>query len=178
MANQESLREIAHTPAPFSTWLSVALIFALFGAIVLAIIGPSPRHDNYEQSRAKTREGKLKSLRDEDAKALTTYGWVDKNKGVVHVPIDRAMELTLADLAQKKPMPAGPIATPEPQASAAPASPTPAPSPSAKPKATPKISSVTGVNSEAQGQPTSAINSPPAAQSPIASPSPRASQTP
>jgi len=35
-----------------------------------------------------------------------------KNKGVARIPIDRAMELTVAELAQKKPAPAGPIATP------------------------------------------------------------------
>ena len=26
---------------------------------------------------------------------LDSYGWVDKEAGVVHIPIDRAMELTL-----------------------------------------------------------------------------------
>jgi hypothetical protein len=26
---------------------------------------------------------------------LNSYGWLDKNAGVVHIPIERAMELTL-----------------------------------------------------------------------------------
>src|SRR6266436_9958976 len=110
MADTESLSQIAHTRAPFSTWLGVALLFALFGVIVLAIIGPSPRGDDYEQKRAKAREEKLKTAREEDAKALTSYGWIDKNKGVARIPIEHAMELTVAELAQKKPEPAGPIA--------------------------------------------------------------------
>src|SRR5437867_2858321 len=119
MADQDSLREIAHTRAPFSTWLGVALLFALFGVIVLAVIGPSPRSDDYEQKRAKARQEKLKTLHEEEIKALATYGWIDKNKGVARLPIDRAMQLTVAELARKKPIAAGPIATPEQKPAAA-----------------------------------------------------------
>ncbi len=134
MADAESIRQVAQSRAPFSAWLGVVLLFALFGVIVLAVIGPAPRSDDYEQKRAKAREEKLKTAREEDAKALTTYGWIDKNKGVVRVPISRAMGLTVAELAQKKPEPAGPIATPEP---AAPGAATGAPAPPATPSASP-----------------------------------------
>jgi hypothetical protein len=113
MADIESIRQAAHARTPFSMWLGVVLLFALFGIIVLAVIGPSPRGDNYEQKRAKAREEKLKVARDEDAKALTTYSWMDKQKGTVRIPVRRAMELAMTELAQKKPAPAGPIATPE-----------------------------------------------------------------
>jgi hypothetical protein len=116
-------------------WFGIVLLFVLFGVIVLAIIGPAPRGSDYEETRAKKRVENLKTLREEADKALTTYGWIDKNKGVARVPIERAMELTVADLAKQKPAPAGPIATPETQATAgagaspAPASPAPAGSP-------------------------------------------------
>jgi hypothetical protein len=132
MANPESIRQIAHSRAPLSTWLGIVLLFALFGVIVLAIIGPSPRGSDYEETRAKKRVENLKTLREETDKALTTYAWVDKNKGTARIPIERAMELTVAELAKQKPAPAGPIATPEAQAPAsagaspAPASPAPA----------------------------------------------------
>jgi hypothetical protein len=122
MAEPESLRQVAHSRAPLSTWLGIVLLFALFGVIVLAVIGPAPRGSDYEGTRAKKRADVLKTTRDEATKALTTYGWIDKNKGVARVPIERAMELTIAELAQKKPAPAGPIATPEPQPAAASAS--------------------------------------------------------
>jgi hypothetical protein len=180
MASPESLHEIAHTRAPFSTWLGVVLLFVLFGVIVLAIVGPSPRRDDYEQRRAKAREEKLKVLRAEEAKALTTYGWIDKNKGIARVPIDRAMQLTIAGLAQKKPAPAGPIATPQPQASPAPAgTAAPAPSPSPRATGTPKATSVSGPSSEARGKPAAAVNPPqPPAKSPAASPSPSPRKTP
>jgi len=160
MADAESIRQVAQSRAPFSTWLGVVLLFALFGVIVLAVIGPAPRSDDYEQKRAKAREEKLKIAREEDAKAINSYGWIDKNKGVARIPVARAMELTVAELAQKKPEPAGPIATPEAQASAAPTgapAPSAAPSASPTPSGTPKPPAVAG-----RGQPAAALNPPPA----------------
>ena len=112
MAETQSTPSIAYSRAPFSTWLGIVCLFVLFGLIVLAVIGPSPRTSDYEETRAKKRMEKLKALQEENQKDLTTYAWVDKNKGVARIPIDRAMEVTVADLAQKKPAPAGPIATP------------------------------------------------------------------
>ena len=126
MAETQSAHTIAYTRAPFSTWLGVVCLFVLFGLIVLAIIGPSPRTSDYEEARAKKRMERLKTLHEESQKELTTYAWVDKAKGVARIPIDRAMEVTVADLAQKKPAPAGPIVAPSPQAAPAGASPAPA----------------------------------------------------
>ena len=138
MPEAESLRQVAHSRAPLTTWVGIVLLFALFGIIVLAIIGPAPRGSTYEETRAKKRTENLKTVRDEAAKALTTYGWIDKKKGIAHIPIDRAMELAVAELAQRKPAPAGPIATPEPQAAAAPASNAPgSPAPGASPQTSP-----------------------------------------
>ena len=156
MAEPESLRHIARSPAPLSTWLGVVLLFALFGVIVLAIIGPWPRGSDYEETRAKKRMENLKTSREDADKALNTYAWIDKNKGVVRIPISRAMELTIAQLAQQKPAAAGPIATPEAQA----ASPAPAGSP--QPGAT---------------QPAASL-SPAAQSSPPASASPAPAKTP
>jgi hypothetical protein len=125
MADSESLHRTAYSPAPFSTWLGIVCLFVLFGLIVLAVIGPSPRGSDYEQMRAQKRMERLKTLREESHKELTTYAWVDKNKGVARIPIDRAMEVTVAELAQKKPAPAGPIATPAVQTPPTGASPAP-----------------------------------------------------
>jgi len=128
MAATESLRQVAQARAPLSVWFGIVLLFGLFGVIVLAIIGPAPRRTDYEETRAKKRVENLKTLREEADKALTTYGWIDKTKGLARIPIERAMELTVAELAKQKPAPAGPIAAPETQAPAgsAPASPAPA----------------------------------------------------
>ena len=167
MANAESIRQIARSRAPLSTWLAVVLIFALFGVIVLAIIGPMPRGSDYEETRAKKRIEKLKTVREDAEKALNTYAWIDKNKGVVQIPISRAMELTTAQLAQQKPAPAGPIATPQAQSPAAPSSPAPAGSP--KPGAVQPAGSPSA--------PAPAASAGPATQ-PAASPSPAAQTSP
>ncbi len=129
MADTESIRQIAHSRAPLSTWLGIVLLLALFGLIVLAVIGPSPRKSDYEETRAKKRMENLKTTREDGEKALNTYAWVDKNKGVVRIPISRAMELTTTDLSKQKPAPAGPIATPQAQSPAAATSAAPAGSP-------------------------------------------------
>lgn len=115
-------------------------------------------------STSQTREERLKNLAQLDAdnqKTLTSYHWVDKSKGIVGIPIDRAMELVLKDLAANHPHAAGPVSTPAanptPAASPVPAAAnqpaTPAPSASATPEASP-------------------------ASSPSASPEPSASPTP
>jgi hypothetical protein len=138
MAATESLRQVAHGRASWSAWFGIVLLFALFGVIVLAIIGPLPRGSDYEETRAKKRIENLKTLREEADKALTTYGWIDKDKGTARIPIERAMEVTIADLAKQTPAPAGPIATPQAQPAASapagavsppPTSPSPAKSP-------------------------------------------------
>jgi hypothetical protein len=173
MAGTESLRQVAQGRTPLSAWFGIVLLFALFGVIVLAIIGPAPRSSDYEETRAKKRVENLKTLREEADKALTTYGWIDKSKGVARVPIERAMELTVADLAKQKPAPAGPIATPEAQATAsAPASAT-APAPAPKPGGA-QASPQAAAPAAPQGAAVSSPQASPAAQAS----SPAASQTP
>jgi hypothetical protein len=161
----------------FSTWIGVVLLFAIFGLLALVIIRASPRGDTYEAKRAKARTEKLEAAQKENMSALTTYGWVDKTKGIARIPIDHAMQLTMAELAEKKPAAANPIAPPEgsPAAQAPAASPaapptspggsaTPTPAASASPAAsagtTPKPTSVSGVHSENRNQPAAAANPP------------------
>ena len=93
------------TPVSFGAWLGVVLLFLFFGLFVLVLIGLSPRGDNYEAKRAQQRREILKKVQDEANTELHSYAWVDKNKGVARIPIDRAMELTVTALAQKAPKP-------------------------------------------------------------------------
>ena len=174
MAETQSAHRIAYSRAPFSTWLGIVCLFVLFGLIVLAVIGPSPRTSDYEETRAKKRMEKLKTLHEESQKELTTYAWVDKNKGVARIPIDRAMEVTVADLAQKKPAPAGPIATPPAQT--APAGTAPAP---AAPQGAAVSSSPAEAAAKAGPPPSGAASPPPVTQqSPPAPASPAPATTP
>src|SRR4051812_44743208 len=162
MAQTDSIRDISRSRQPLSAWLGVVLLFFLFGVLVFAVVGPSARTDTYEQTRAKKRAENLKTLHEEAAKALAGYAWIDKNKGTVRVPIERAMELTVAELKDRKPGPGGPVVV----AGAAGAAPQASPAASASssslgrqgkssaPSAsgTPKATSVEGPNSENRGQ--------------------------
>jgi hypothetical protein len=40
-------------------------------------------------------EDEAPRLRAEQAARLESYGWVDRNAGIIHVPIERAMEQVL-----------------------------------------------------------------------------------
>jgi hypothetical protein len=169
-----------HQPrSTFSTWLGIVLLFALFGLIAFVMLKASARGDTYEQKRAKVRAEKFEAAQKENLTALTTYAWVDKNKGIVRIPVDQAMKLTLVELADKKPTVGGPIVaaspsaapqtSPAPNASASPAA-NAAASPAAKGSATPaaeisttpKPKAVEGHDSEAHSQPAAAINPAPA----------------
>src|SRR5438132_14116212 len=100
----------ARAPISFCAWLGIVLLFLFFGIFVLVLVAATPHGDTYESKRARAREEKLKTTRDAASKELNSYAWVDKGKGSARIPIDRAMELTLRDLASKKPAAANPLA--------------------------------------------------------------------
>jgi hypothetical protein len=58
--------------------------------------------DDRWQYSAEGRAARLADLRAREKTEQTTYGWVDQKAGVVRLPIDRAMQLTLQDLQAKK----------------------------------------------------------------------------
>src|SRR5436309_6988333 len=187
------------SPISFGAWLGIVLLFLFFGIFVLVLVSATPHGDTYEAKRAEAREKKLNDARNAATKELNSYAWVDKGKGIARIPIDRAVQLTLRDLASKKPAPANPIETPAPTPAPA-ASHAPADSPSpASPGAsgTPKPTSVQGINSENRGQPAAASNPPgaipgtqpgpgatpaasppPPSEQPAVSPSPQPEQKP
>jgi hypothetical protein len=171
-------------PISFGAWLGIVLLFLFFGIFVLVLVVIAPHGNTYEAKRAEARAKKLNDARNAANQELKSYAWVDKGKGIARIPIDRAMELTLGDLASKKPAPANPIEIPA-QAPASGASPAPAVSPAAAVAAgTPKPTSIEGPNSENRNQPAAAGNPPgaiPATQpgpgtTPAASPSPASAQ--
>lgn len=160
-ANTEQIR-FEQPRSTFGTWLGIVLLFAIFGLFVWAVMGAMPRTDSYEQKRAEDRVKKAQAARDEGNAALHGYAYVDKAKGVVRLPIDRAMEVTMADLAQKKPTAANPIPTegvPAGLQTTAPVAPTPAVVGTATPSATPHIA-IEGKDSETKGKAAAAANPP------------------
>lgn len=167
MSHDEPQLSFEQPRSAFGTWLGVVLLFAVFALFVWVVVGAMPRGDKYEEKRAAARMEKLKSVTDEAA-TLHTYGWVDKAKGVARIPIERAMELSVAELAQKKPAPAGPIATPAALAPV-PAPPAVAPQPTT---ASSPATSHSGPGSAIGAQPAAAAN--PRNAAPATQPGPNA----
>jgi hypothetical protein len=173
-------------PISFGAWLGIVLLFLFFGIFVLVLVAATPHGNTYEAKRAGAREKKLNDTRNAATQELTSYAWVDKGKGIARIPIDRAIELTLRDLASKKPASANPIATPAEAASASPPPAAPTAAPAAAASATPKPTSVQGINSENRNQPAAASNPPGAipgtqpgpSATPAAMPSPPSGQPP
>src|SRR5438477_11458492 len=172
MSDVTSPPTAARSSISFGAWLGVVLLFLFFGIFVLVLVAATPHGNAYEEKRAKAREEKLKTSRDAASKDLNSYAWVDKGKGVARIPIDRAMQLTLRDLASKKPEPANPIAAPAEAAAPAASPPAPAVSPEPSVSGTPKPTSVAGPSSENRGPPAAAANPPSA--SPGTQPGPSA----
>jgi hypothetical protein len=77
------------------------LLFSLFSVYIIREMEAIP---SYEDKKAAERIATLAKLRaDEADKFGSGYGWVDSSKKIVRIPIDRAMEIVLAEL-QKKPV--------------------------------------------------------------------------
>ena len=107
------------------TVITGLVMVLLFGAFALFLVSQGQSIPNVEELHAQTRLKNLADLNSENQKVLTQYRWVDKTKGVVGIPIDRATDLVLVQLQSNKPHPAGPVNLPVP----APPQGTPAPLP-------------------------------------------------
>ncbi|HWB57964.1 MAG TPA: hypothetical protein VG733_00665, partial [Chthoniobacteraceae bacterium] len=88
----------------FLAFAFLLLIFGLAGSIWHHI---APGDKDLDQKRADNRITKREALDKDNEQKLTTYAWVNKDKGIVQIPIDRAMQLVATELATKK---AGPSA--------------------------------------------------------------------
>jgi len=116
------------------------LIIGAFILLLIAVIGSlflgssSSATETEDAERAAVRSKNLADLQASDAEALTTYGWNNLSKGIVHIPIEKAMKLVLPSLNAPQPTPTPapiPVTLPSPTPAVLP-SPTPAflPSPS------------------------------------------------
>jgi hypothetical protein len=75
--------------------LSLALLFGLFRYFLSEEGGKAEEAIKLPaQPRLETTPAQdLKAIRAAEDQVLNSYGWVDQQKGVVHVPIDRAIDL-------------------------------------------------------------------------------------
>jgi hypothetical protein len=92
----------------FGAGLLLILVFSLFGmkwmffyfAKVQQLGPPASPFENARVLPPEPRlqvhpKADLEKYRESEIQILTTYGWVDKQNGVVRIPIDRAMDLLL-----------------------------------------------------------------------------------
>lgn len=77
-------------------------MFVLFLAAVIVLVLWNPRPLDEDAERAILRAKNLKELREANEKRLNNYGWVDQAKGIVFIPIARAMELEIVSLNDPK----------------------------------------------------------------------------
>ena len=70
----------------------------------VAGLQPEPPHMRFEESRQAPAPRlqmrpylDLQAVRAQDDRILTTYGWVDKSRGAVRIPIDEAMRLVVEE---------------------------------------------------------------------------------
>jgi hypothetical protein len=92
-------------------WISLGMLVLFLSILVLILYwNPAPMTDDDE--RALLRVKNLTELNKSNKELLTTYGWVDQTQGVLHLPIERAMELEMKDLnnPSRRPHAAYPIA--------------------------------------------------------------------
>ena len=102
MSDSSSNFSFPHRTPVFTTVL-VLVCFALFGWLARKVYAPhAATVDKIEGVRTPAdRAALLAEHKAKEHVAATTYGWVDQSAGIVRLPIDRAMELTVKEHAKK-----------------------------------------------------------------------------
>src|ERR1700737_5649427 len=88
------------------------IIVLLFAVLVVLLVWQRQGIPTVEDVKKEKRLKTLADLNSENQKILTQYRWIDKAKGVIGIPIERAMDLALVQLQSNKPHPAGPVNSP------------------------------------------------------------------
>lgn len=80
-----------------------AVVVGIVGTLILILIVVGLQalfyhveDDLYSQIYAEPQLD-VKMVKAQQLELLASYGWVDREKGVVRIPIDRAMEMVVAD---------------------------------------------------------------------------------
>ncbi|MBV8899304.1 MAG: hypothetical protein JOY92_04230 [Verrucomicrobia bacterium] len=126
----------------------------------------------FDEERRQTRLKNLADLYADNDKVLNHYHWIDRQKGIVGIPIERAKQMIIADLEANKPHPAELINPPVP-----PPAPNSSPAPVANPSASPSPASGVPPANPAPGAaaPPAPIVNPQSAPAPALNPAPPAS---
>jgi hypothetical protein len=97
----------------FVAVLSVLILLAAVAAGAFFWLGGFPSATGTEdKERSAVRAKNLAELQAADQTALTTYGWADRSKGIVRIPVARAEELVIPELNARSPKTAAAASTP------------------------------------------------------------------
>ncbi len=101
MSNHPTSKEPTAVPVTLSALGISGLVISFLLVVTLMVVlnRPSSVDDALAEKRHKT----LSEVQSWHEEILTTYGWVDRSAGVVRVPIERAMELTVEKLSDHQP---------------------------------------------------------------------------
>lgn len=108
-----SLSERSHPYLP-GLWLAAGFLGLASLAFLLRPAGVTP--DTVLEKAGMQRWEKLQKLRSEQEKEATSYGWIDKEKAIARIPVDKAIEIITPRLRAQDPKPAYPITTIAPSA--------------------------------------------------------------
>ena len=101
--NPHSLAERSHPYLP-GLWLAAGFLGLASLALLLRPAGVTP--DTITEKAAMERWDRLQKLKEDQQKQVTTYGWIDQEKGIARIPVEKAMELTIPKLQAQDPKPA------------------------------------------------------------------------
>ncbi|MFV0415897.1 MAG: hypothetical protein ACK5NG_05975 [Chthoniobacterales bacterium] len=99
------MSQTSSTSGPKSTWSLIFYVVLAFIMILLFWMGAkwlasgSDLDASEEALRRTTRLETLDKIRKEEAAKADSYAWIDREKGKVQIPVERAMELTVAEMA-------------------------------------------------------------------------------
>ena len=79
-------------------WIGAFLIFVLIVAIAYL---PNRASSAYEKNKEE-RMTILNTVKAEQANLVSSYGWTNQAEGVVRIPVERAMRLTVEELKAKQ----------------------------------------------------------------------------
>jgi len=85
------------------------LAAALIAKLVLGLAGPPQRAPNADAARATLLSSdpvsEQQAFRGEKQQQLESYGWIDRDHNIAHVPIERAMQMLVTQHTQPQEQP-------------------------------------------------------------------------
>lgn len=100
------MSDSTHTPSSSGSWVTLAAAiggFAIFALIVFIAYLPKKPDPLPDGARTpEQRKAALAELRAKEKSAVSTYGWVDQNAGIVRIPVEEAVKITIKEINAKK----------------------------------------------------------------------------